>query len=169
MALAAVVAVCGWTAAAWAETKIGVVDIQRALTETDAGKKAKEKLSQRAEKMQADVKAKQDELQKMEAELQKQASVLSGEAKRDKEKDYERKKRDLAETYRDYQEELQQAQAQALQPIVKDLEQVIEKLGKDGGYSLILEKTAGVIYSPKEADVTDQVIKAANEMAKAKK
>jgi outer membrane protein len=160
----------GLAGRAWAaETKIGVVDVQRALTETEAGKKAKEKLAQRVEKMQADIKAKQDDLQKMETEMQKQSSVLSGEAKRDKEKDYDRKKRDLSEIYRDYQEEIQQAQAASLQPIVKDLEQVIEKIGQDGGYTVILEKTAGVIYSTKSIDITDQVIKAANEMSKAKK
>jgi len=167
--LATLLLVCLGAGAAWAETKIGVVDVQRALNESEAGKKAKESLNKRVEKMQTDLKAKKDALDKIEADFKKQSAVLSGDAKRDKEKEFDRKKRDFADTVRDYQEEINQAELTATQPIVKDLEQLIEKLGKDQGYTVILEqKMSGAIYTTKGVDITEQIIKTYNE-SKAKK
>lgn len=167
--LATLLLVCLGAGAAWAETKIGVVDVQRALNESEAGKKAKENLNKRVEKMQTDLKAKKDALDKIEADFKKQSAVLSGDAKRDKEKEFDRKKRDFADTVRDYQEEINQAELTATQPIVKDLEQLIEKLGKDQGYTVILEqKMSGTIYTAKGVDITEQIIKTYNE-SKAKK
>jgi len=154
---------------AWAETKIGVVDIQRALNESETGKKAKDNLSKRVEKMQADLKTKKEQLDKMEADLQKQSTVLSADAKRDKEKDFDRRKRDFSDQLRDYQEEIQQAEMTVTQPIVKELEQIIDKIGQEQGYTVILEtKMSGVIYSAKGVDLTEAVIKVHNEMQKKK-
>jgi outer membrane protein len=167
MALAVVLPICLGAGAARAETKIGIVDIQRALNESEQGKKAKERLSQRVEKMQADLKLKKEQLEKLDAEIQKQSPLLSGDAKRDREREFDRKKRDYADLVRDYQEEIQQAELQATQPILKEMEETIEKMGREQGYSIILEsKMSGVIYSAKGVDLTDAVIKAHNEMKK---
>lgn len=165
---AAALLVCllsGWAAA---DTKIGVVDMRRALTESETGKKAGQTLSQRVEKMEADLKAKSEQLEKLEADFQKQSSMLSADAKRDKEKEFERKKRDLADLYRDYREEVQQAEVASFQPILKDLNAVIEKIGTDQGYTVILEKSNGVVFSAKGVDITEAAIKALNETAKKK-
>lgn len=156
----------GW---AWAEPKIGVIDMRRALTESEAGKKAGEQLSQRVEKMEADLKAKQQQLEKLEADYQKQSSMLSADAKRDKEKEFERKRRDLSDLYRDYREEIAQAELAGFQPILKDLNEVVTKIGAEQGYTVILEKTSGVLYTAGGVDITEAVIKALNEATKKKK
>ncbi len=166
---AALMLLCLGATAAWAaEAKIGVVDLQRALNECEAGKKAKAKLTERVEKMQTDLKAKKEAVDKLDGELKKQGAMLSADAKRDKERDLERQTRDLNNLARDYEEEYQQAQVAATQPIFKDLEQVIDKIGAEQGYTLIVEsKVGGVIYMAKGVDITDEVVKAYN--AKAKK
>lgn len=167
VALAAAALLCLGAGAAWAETKIGVVDIQRALNESNQGKKAKERLSARVEKMQADLKLKKEELERLDGELQKQSALLSSDAKRDRERDFDRKKRDYADLVRDYQEEIQQAELTATQPILKELEEVIGKMGREQGFSVILEsKMSGVIYSAKGIDLTEAVIKAYNDKNK---
>jgi outer membrane protein len=166
--VAAVALLCLSPALARAEAKIGVVDIQRAITDSEAGKKAKEKLGQRAQKIQDDLKAKNDAVEKLEGDLKKQEAMLTPEAKREKERELERKKRDLAEVYRDYQEEFSQAQAATFQPLLKEVEGIVNRIGSQEGYTLIIEKAAGVIYSAKGTDLTDTVIKALNEGAKKK-
>jgi outer membrane protein len=165
---AAALLVCLLSGWAFAEAKIGVVDMRRALTESEAGKKAGQALSQRVEKMEADLKAKSAQLEKLEADFQKQSSMLSADAKRDKEKEFERKKRDLADLYRDYREEVQQAEVASFQPILKDLNAVIEKIGTDQGYTVILEKSNGVVFSAKGVNITEAAVKALNETAKKK-
>lgn len=94
--------------------------------------------------------------------------MLSADAKRDKEKEFERKKRDLADLYRDYREEVQQAEVAGFQPILKDLNAVIEKIGAEQGYTVILEKSNGVVFSAKGVDITEAAVKALNETAKKK-
>lgn len=165
---AAALLVCLLSGWAFAEAKIGVVDMRRALTESEVGKKAGQALSQRVEKMEADLKAKSEQLEKLEADFQKQSSMLSADAKRDKEKEFERKKRDLADLYRDYREEVQQAEVASFQPILKDLNAVIGKIGAEQGYTVILEKSNGVVFSAKGVDITEAAVKALNETAKKK-
>lgn len=55
--------------------------------------------------------------------------------------------------------------------ILKEIRPIIEKIVRDEGYALILDNSEGqVLYSTKEADLTDIVIKKHNESAsKAKK
>ena len=45
--------------------------------------------------------------------------------------------------------------------ILKEVEKVIEELGKKEGYTLILEKQRSfILYAPEEIDLTEKVIKA---------
>ena len=55
--------------------------------------------------------------------------------------------------------------------ILKDLRDVVEKIGQEEGYSLILENVEGIIlFSRKDLDITERVIKNYNELkAKQKK
>jgi outer membrane protein len=55
--------------------------------------------------------------------------------------------------------------------ILRELEGVFTKVGKEKGYALILERRqAGVVYGAPEVDVTEEVIKAFDdETRKAKK
>ena len=46
------------------------------------------------------------------------------------------------------------------QKVMQDLSGVIERVGKQKGYYLVLERgRAGVLYSAAEADLTDDIIK----------
>jgi Skp family chaperone for outer membrane proteins len=66
----------------------------------------------------------------------------------------------MAEDY-DYQLQNQYYELTAI--IFTQLSEVIEDIGKSGGYTLILEKNgAGVIYFPESVDITEDVIKELN-------
>jgi outer membrane protein len=57
-----------------------------------------------------------------------------------------------------------------LQKVLQELSGVIEKLGKDKGYYMIVEKRgASVLYASPDADLTDDVINAYNQAVPAKK
>jgi len=54
--------------------------------------------------------------------------------------------------------------------VLQDLSGVIEKVGKDRGYYMIVEKRgASVLYASPDADLTDEVISAYNQAAPPKK
>ena len=69
-------AVLALAAPAFAEIKIGIVDLQRALNESAAGKKAKEQFKVEFDRMQGSLKGEKDKLDKMKEDLDKQGAVL---------------------------------------------------------------------------------------------
>jgi outer membrane protein len=143
-----------------AGTRIGYVDVQRVLVRSVAGVAAREQLERDKVTMQKDVDSRKTEVDKLRDELEKKGLVLSGEARREKEETLQRKVRDLRRLAEDLEKELQRKEQQATQRILGELTGVIEKLGKERGFLLIVERrSGGVIYGDPEADVTDEVIK----------
>jgi outer membrane protein len=154
-----------------AGTRIGYVDVQRVIVRSVAGMAAREQLEREKAAMQKDVDARKVEVDKLRDELDKKGLVLSADARREKEETLQRKVRDLRRLAEDLEKELQRKEQQATQRILQELTGLIERVGKERGYLLIVEKRgAGVIYGDPEADVTDEVIKLYDqEKAKEKK
>jgi outer membrane protein len=145
--------------AARADLKIGYVDLQRALNESEAGRQAKEKFKVQVDRLQGDLKKKKDSLDAMKEQLEKKASVMKDEEARNLEKDYQRKLRDFERAYKDSQGELQQKDNELTVELLKQLQGVIEQYGKENGYSIILEQSSSsVLYGSPELDLTEQII-----------
>jgi len=139
--------------------KIGYVDLQRALNESDAGRQAKEKFKVQVDRLQNDLKRQKDSLDAMKDQLEKKASVMKDEEARNLEKDYQRKLRDFERAYKDSQGELQQRDNELTIELLKHLQGVIEQFGKENGYSVILEQSSSsVLYGAPELDLTEQII-----------
>lgn len=159
--LAAVMLLYSTVAFASGNTKIGYIDLQKALNESEAGKEAKASFNKRVEELQKVLDEKQNELKKLQEELEKQKGLLTTEAKGEKEKVYQQKLKDVQRFAKDSQEELQQKDAELTKKILKDLREVIKKIGTDEGYTIILEKGDSlVLFAAEGVDITDKVIKA---------
>jgi outer membrane protein len=141
--------------------KVGSVDIQKAINECHAGKEAKKALTQEVEKFQRLVAEKQKELQEMKETLVKQGPMLTPEARAAREKELETRLRDFQRWKEDVQNELNQKRMEMERNISIGLQKVIQKLGVDEGYTLILEKNENIVlFTSKATDITDLVIKA---------
>jgi len=148
-------------AAGSAELKIGSVDIQRAINESNAGKEAKKTIMKEVEKFQQQIANKQKELQQLKDALEKQAPMLNPEARATKEKDYQSKIRDFQRWGEDNQNEINQKRMEMERNIAIGLTKVIQKVGADDGFTLIVENNEQVVlYTSKAIDITDRVIKA---------
>jgi outer membrane protein len=138
--------------------RIGVVDMQQVLNQSERGKATKQKLDQERDARQKDLDARQQEVMKMQADLEKQAPVLSEQAKREKGEVLQRKVRDIRrlaeDANRDFEKRLAETEAELTREIVK----VVQEYGKDQGYSIILERSMLPFVAP-AADVTGDVIK----------
>lgn len=154
-----------------AGTRIGYVDVQRVIVRSVAGVAAREQLEKDKATMQKDVDNRKVEVDKLREEMEKKGLVLSPEARREKDETLQRKVRDLRRLAEDLEKELQKKEQQATQRILGELTGVIEKMGKERGFLLIVERrSGGVIYGDPEGDVTDEVIKLYDqEKAKEKK
>lgn len=143
-----------------ADVKVGYVDLQKALNQSEAGKAAKERITKTVRDYEGTVETRQKELRKLKEELEKQALVLSEDARSTRERDYQQKLRDFQRFTKDIQDELQQKDAEFTQRILKELIQVIEEMGQKEGFTIILEKTeSSILYAGSNIDITDRVIK----------
>lgn len=151
-----------------AETiKIGYVNLQRALNESEAGKNAKKQMEALIASKQKGINDKEKEIDRLKTELDRQKTVLSAEAKKKKEDTLEREMRDYQRLLRDSQEEVQKKEMELTSEIIRELRTVVSKIGKDEGYTMILEQAEGImLYGSPAVDLTDKVIKIINETKK---
>jgi len=141
--------------------RIGYVDLQRVLVRSQPGVAAREQLEREKAQMQREMDARRQEVDKLRDDLEKKGSLLTGEARREREEALERKRRDGARLADDFQRDLARKEQQVLLRLQQDLVGVIEKVGRQRGYYLIVERRgAGVLYSAPEADLTDEIIRA---------
>ncbi len=148
-----------------AETvKIGFVDLIKALNESDSGKKAKADLEIMIKTKQTSIDEKGKEIEKLKSDLEKQSSVLSSEARKTKEDELEKMIREYQRVGTDSQNDIKKKESEFTGEILKGLRQVIEKIGQDGGYTMIIENAEGIIlYAKPDQNLTEQVIKKYNE------
>ncbi|MBA4371572.1 MAG: hypothetical protein C0402_01780 [Thermodesulfovibrio sp.] len=152
------------TFAAEPALKVGVVDLIKALNESDAGKKAKADLEVLIKTKQTSIDEKGKEIEKLKTDLEKQSSVLSSDARKSKEDDLERNIREYQRIVTDSQNDVKKKEGEFTGEILKDLRGIIEKMGQEGNYTMIIENAEGIIlYSKQDQNLTEQVIKKYNE------
>ena len=155
--------------------KVGVVDLQSVLDSSTRGKAAKDRLKDLGAKLQEEIKTKrelkdrrEDELQKMRTEIRSQGLVLSEQARSAKEEDFRTKARELKrfidDTNRfieDSTQEFREKEVRETQRLLGDIRKVVQEIGKQENYTLILEgneSAAVVLYFSKPIDLTQKVI-----------
>src|SRR6516225_6818622 len=150
--------------------RIAYIDVQRVLARSSAGVAAREQLEREKSVMQKEMDGKRVELEKLRDELEKKGPLMTADARREKQEVFERKRRDAARMMDDFQKELEKKEQVLLQRVLQDLSGVIEKVGKDRGFYMIVEKRgASVLYASPDADLTDDIIRAYDTQAPAKK
>lgn len=159
-AAAAWLLLLGWGTPGWAAqpVRIGIVDVQQVLNQSQKGMAVKQKLDQERVARQKELDARQQEVMKLQAELEKQAPVLSEQAKREKSETIQRKTRDARRLAEDANRELEKRVREAETDITREIFGVIQEYGKDQGYTVILERNS-VVFGAPAVDVTTEIIK----------
>ena len=142
-------------------TRVGFVDIQRVLARSAAGMAAREQLEKEKAVMQKQVDAQRADLEQLRDEIEKKGQLLSADARREKQEMLERKVRDARRLVDDLQATLQKKEEAMLGKVLQDLGGLIQKVSKEKGYTLVLERQrSSVLYAAAEADLTEDVIRA---------
>ena len=149
--------------------KIGYVDIQKLIDQSDEAKKARTTLETLKASKEKDLEKMVTTAKKMEDELKKQQNILSDDAKKAKIDELEKMDRDIRRYVSDSEAELSKKQREMDNSLLTELVGIIQKLGQEGEYTLILPATV-ILYSSKGIDITETVLKRYNELkAKASK
>ena len=141
------------------KARIGYVDLVRAMSECKAGKKAQDQLKKEVQKFERSLKKKQEQVQKLQQEIEKKAQVLGAEQQQILARDLRESMRDLERSAKDAEDELKIRDRTLTGKILVQMQQIVAEIGKEGGYTVILEgNNAVVLYGKKNIDLTDKVI-----------
>jgi outer membrane protein len=158
-ALAIFVSLFGKTAAA--DMKVAVVDVQRAVMQSEDGLRAQATLKKMFDSRQQEINKKQTELQKQKEDIDKQSRVLSQQALQKKVDDWQKQMVELQQTFVEYNKELEKKQKELTDPIFERVIGAIKRVAGTEGYDLIVDR-ATVAFSRSDLDLTDRVIQLAN-------
>ena len=137
--------------------KIGVVDIQKILLTSAAGKIAKAEISKKAREMESTLNEKKSEIQKLQETLERESLVMSKEKRDEKEREVRIKVNDIKVLKNKFEKDLKVLENRVVQLIQKEFEALAQEMGREQGYLLIVTNQT-VIYAPNSINITDELI-----------
>jgi len=136
-----------------ADSRVGFVDIQKAVLGTKEWKKNFEIFKKNFAKEKKKIKVRENRIKKMLADLNKQSMVLDPELKKKKEDKFRKEKVAFERYVQDQNEEFSKSEKEITQKILLKMMKVIKKLGKEKKYTMILEQKV-VLYHDQGNDLT---------------
>lgn len=150
-------------ASAEAQTKIAVVDVQRAVLETEEGLRVQATLKKLFDTRNVELDTKQRALAQEKEELEREAQ--QGKTPKDvlqrKAESFQKRALEFQALTYDVQREMQRKQNELTTPIVQRILGIIRRIASQDGYEMILEKTA-VPYFRGDLEITDRAIQMYN-------
>ena len=141
---------------------IAVIDFQRAVTETNEGQAAQTKLDGMYSARKTEIENKQKALEAEFNDFQSRAMILSDSAKAEAEQKLMRKQGEFQQLYMQYEQEMQQTYMTMLQELDQKMRQASEKVAKQRGFDLVIDRAAVVYMGGDTVDMTDDLVKAYN-------
>jgi outer membrane protein len=141
--------------------KIGIVDFQRILTESEAGKDIQAQLQKKGREMETDIRELGTEIETLQEQLNRESMVMSRKKREEKQRELDIKKYDFQSKQKKYQSELRELESKLLEKLQTEIFSLAEEIGKEEGYLLIIEKSAAIYY-PNSIDITDKLIEKYN-------
>jgi outer membrane protein len=148
---------------AHAELKFAYVDVQRALNECDAGKRAKADFQGKVTTLEGRLQRQQNEVQALKDEMEKKGMLMNADQRQALQDQYMEKLKNFERDYKDSKDELQAKDQEITAKIVHDLAQVIRTIGERDSYTMVFEK-GSILWGASNIDITDQVIRNYNAM-----
>jgi outer membrane protein len=144
-----------------ADTRVAVIDMQRAVMQTEDGLRAAANLKKLFESKQQELNRKQVELGKQHDEIEKQSKVLSKEALAKRVDDWQKQMTDLQSVYMEYNKELDKKRQEITDPIVEKVYTIVKRLATTENFDIVVDKQA-VPYVRGDLDLTDKCIQIYN-------
>jgi len=144
--------------AASAQSKIAVINTQRAILETSDIKKASADLQNRYKPRQDQMEKLQREIADIQTQLESSAGKLSAAGQADLEAQGQRKQREAQRISEELQADVDRERNDILQRAQTRMNEVLKKLGEEKGFDVLVDTTAVPFFKP-ALDITEEAIK----------
>lgn len=143
---------------AFADIKIGVLDLNKVLLESPQIADVKAQLKKQFDPREQEIVDLQKKMRADIGDYQKNSPTMKQDAKKAAEQKIMSQQQKLQDLQTKFQNDLTTAQNQAMQNVIKSLEAIVSKVAADQKLNLVLTKTSAA-YSDPSFDVTDAVVK----------
>ncbi len=148
-----------YPAAAWAQAKLAIISLQRAVLETAEIKKASAELEAKYKPRQAEMEKVRKELEDLQQKLQSMAGKLTPQAESDMTIQAQRKQRDLQRITEDLQAEVDLERNDILGRSGRQMQEVVRKLAEEKGLDVVIDVSNTIYFKP-VLDITQEAIAA---------
>lgn len=143
--------------------KIGVIDFQRILETSSAGKASQAEITKQGKAMEAELKKNQEELEEIKKRIEREALVMTKEMREEKEREFRIRVNDFRTLEQKFKKDINDLNKRLVKRLQDDVFELVEEIGKKEGYLLVVERTeGGVMYAPNAIDITDKLIQLYN-------
>jgi outer membrane protein len=143
--------------------RVAVIDVQRVLTTSTAGKVAYDRLKKLQEERIERAKAMDEDLRKLDLDINTKKLSLSEDKLAEMQKQLSDKKIAMQRYAQDADREVGEARDRALLELENKIKPVIDQIGKEMGLAAIFNKfESGLVYASDAIDITDTVIQRFN-------
>jgi outer membrane protein len=147
--------------AASAQTKVAVVNLQRAVIESDEIQKASAAMEAKYKPRQQEIEKVQRDLQSVQQQLQAGAGKLTPQAEADLTAQGQRKQRDLQRMGDDLQSDVTAERNDILGKSSQKMGEVVKKLAEEKGYDVVVDSQYTWYFKP-ALDITAEALAAYN-------
>ncbi len=151
------------TIATGSGTRIGTINIEQAVINTNEGQRDFQALQKKLEPKQSELKSQNDELESLQKQLQNQGDKLNEDARATLVKQIETKKKSFDRSVQDAQEDAQNQQKEIFQRILQKMAPVIVKHAQDSGFAMIVDTSnpwpqSPILWYGEGGDITKAVV-----------
>jgi outer membrane protein len=145
--------------AALAQTKVGVVSLQRAVLDTAEIKKASADMERKYQPRQQAMEKLNKELQAIQQQLQSNAGKLTAIAQSDLTAEGQRKQRELQRMNDDLQSDVTAERNDILSKSTKKMSEIVKQIAEQKGLDVVVDVSTTVYFKP-ALDITAEAIAA---------
>ncbi|MCP3954456.1 MAG: OmpH family outer membrane protein [Desulfobacterales bacterium] len=150
--------------------QIGIVDFKEFMERSIAGKAVQDQLKQNGQALQSELEKAQSSLKDLQTRYQRESPLWDQKQKDAKSKQFQARLLEFRKLKEAKEKEFNENRFKLLTGLQEDIRNQAEKLAKDNGYLLIIEKQSGkVLFSNDTLDVTSEVIQRHDKIKRGKK
>ncbi len=145
-----------------AADKVGFINLQRLVNESDMGKKARAELVKLRKEKEAVAAEKAGKINELRGLISDKGASMSGDEKQEKIEELQKIYKEYQRLVADAKEDITREDSKLVAIIMKKADGILKKVAKKKGYTIIIKDPNAIGFLDPSVDITDLVLKELN-------
>jgi outer membrane protein len=151
-----------WPVASFAEGKVGYINLQRLVSESKMGQKAKSDIQKLRSEREAFISNKLEQINNLRKLLNESGDKMPAREKRDRIFELQTAQKEYQRLVSDAKEEILREDRELVATILSQADDVLKTVAKKRKYTIIIKDPNAIGYLDPSVDITDEVIEELN-------